>query len=226
MDFFATLKSIIDLLESNIVIDKLTDILHAIGVVLYKGVHIYIKHYFLHAPRNAFGYEGAEYYDICKDITSVSSLHWIDNRELCEKTIDKHIGSYTTAFLLIVTPYIIFCCLTSKDLRDGCKYIFETMYGVKSNKRIRKNVDKEQARRSLTESYKTIAENYINLLRNIHLYNSFASLKQEMKEQYIYVYSSLPEDNTYFQKRSFVGNEKTLLYFDITNDKLVNYKNG
>ena len=172
---FNLFNSILNYWEGNFIIKKILFFILAIRDFLFYLSHYYVKHYFLNAPRNLFGYAGSDYYDICKEITSVSSSHWIENKEQCEITIDKHIASYTTALLMIVVPYLIFYFITT----------FKFFTGKDSPLRKKNIADREKAicQRKQTESLKVISKRYIEFLAFVFQYVSEYELNESLKNK-------------------------------------------
>ena len=183
---FNLFNSILNYWEGNFIIKKILFFILAIRDFLFYLSHYYVKHYFLNAPRNLFGYAGSDYYDICKEITSVSSSHWIENKEQCEITIDKHIASYTTALLMIVVPYLIFYFITT----------FKFFTGKDSPLRKKNIADREKAncQRKQTDSLKVISKRYVEFLANISPADLNEDLKKIVKNEIIFALNTLPRD--------------------------------
>jgi hypothetical protein len=183
---FNLFNSILNYWEGNFIIKKILFFILAIRDLLFYLSHYYVKHYFLNAPRNLFGYAGSDYFDICKEITSVSSSHWIENKEQCEITIDKHIASYTTALLMIVVPYLIFYFITT----------FKFFTGKDSPLRKRNIADKDKSnlQRKQTESLKVISKRYVEFLANISQCELNENLKNKMKTEITFALNTLPRD--------------------------------
>jgi len=184
---FNLFNSILNYWEGNFIIKKILFFILAIRDFLFYLPHYYVKHYFLNAPRNLFGYAGSEYFDICKEITSVSSSHWVQNKHQCEITIDKHIASYTTALLMIVVPYLMFSFITTFKF-----------YTAKDSSLLRKrNVadkDKSNLQRKQTDALKKISKNYVAFLANISQYELNEDLKKIVKTEIMFALDTLPRD--------------------------------
>lgn len=68
--------------------------------------------YFLRAPHRIGGYEGALKHDICAQMTSLPSHHWIgDNKYECEQRINRAVDGWVVAIsfsilALLVTSFV------------------------------------------------------------------------------------------------------------------------
>jgi hypothetical protein len=194
----------------NFLFLKFEEIFGIINKFIFHLFHYYVKYYFLKAPRKLFGFEGAEYYDICKELTSISSTHWIENKEICLSTIEKHIGAFTTALLMISVPYFLFYFLKSFKLFTGkSKIIFSK--------------NKANLQRKQTENLKIISKKYISLLSVITNYNLNEPLELRMKEEFNFVLNILSDEENlleYKPKKSLL-NCDTYNFFNSNNSNLI-----